>query len=80
MGLVGLLIGWLCVLMGGGGGVAAARELYRRIDIADSLESIFALANMDGNGKLGFAEFLLHVPAQGDHATQAPHPPRLAHT
>jgi len=42
-------------------GIAAARELYGRVDIADSLESIFALADMDGNGTLGYAEFLLFM-------------------
>jgi hypothetical protein len=55
-------LGWFLSQYGGQElGLAAARELYGRVNIAESLESIFALADMDGNGRLGFAEFLLFM-------------------
>lgn len=42
-------------------GLGAARELYARADIREPLERVFAVADLDGNGKLSYAEFLLFM-------------------
>ena len=39
----------------------SARELHRRASIEAPLEDIFALTDLDKNGKLSFAEFLLFM-------------------
>lgn len=45
----------------GGVGLAQARELYGRADISSPLESVFALADRDGNGRLNYPEFLFFM-------------------
>lgn len=39
----------------------SARDLHRRAGINEPLEDIFALTDLDRNGKLNFAEFLLYM-------------------
>ena len=39
----------------------SARELHRRAGIGEPLEDIFALTDLDKNGKLNYPEFLLFM-------------------
>ena len=45
----------------GGIGLAQAKELWSRADISHPLEAVFALADINGDGRLSYVEFLLYM-------------------